>query len=59
MQRGPVVKSAVIVIELASKRTRAILLCRWEKHLTVFFSAWRPWQALDFSHISIKTKKLK
>ena len=40
---------------LGSKPTRAILLCRWERHFTALSPAWWSWQAvLNYSHISIK-----
>ena len=40
---------------LASKPTRGILLCPWEKTLYGTFLAWWSWQAiLNFSHISLK-----
>ena len=42
---------------LASKPTRAILLCPWKRHFTAVSPAWWSWQAvLNFSHISIKLK---
>ena len=40
---------------LGSKRTRAILLCSWERHFTALSPAWWFWKAvLNYSHISIK-----
>ena len=45
---------------LGSKLTRAILLCRWEKHFTILSPSWWSWQAvLNFSHASIKLKNQK
>ena len=39
----------------ASKPTRAILLCPWERHFTTFSPAWWSWQAVrNYSHIFIK-----
>ena len=31
---------------LGLKRTRAILLCPWERHLTALSPAWLPWQTV-------------
>ena len=41
---------------LGSKPNRAILLCPWERHFTVFsLTPWWSWRAvLNFNHISIK-----
>ena len=39
----------------SSKCTHTILLCLWERHFTVLYSAWWSWlTVLNFSPISIK-----